>query len=49
MSNNMYDKMVYVIRKSRQCLLSVFAPLTLAINVLFDDILFLKRTLNIIY
>lgn len=49
MSNNMYEKMVYVIRKSKQGLLSVFAPLTLAINILFDDILFLKRTLNINY
>lgn len=49
MSNNMYEKMVYVIRKSRQCLLSVFAPLSSAINILFGYILFLKRTLNISY
>jgi len=33
MSNNMYEKMVYVIRKSRQCLLSVFAPLVSVFNI----------------
>ncbi len=38
---------VYIIKKGKATLLSIFAPLMVAINAVLKYNLFLKRTLNI--
>lgn len=39
----------YIIKKGKATLLSIFAPLMAAINAILKYILFMERTLNIIF